>query len=116
MHVSPHPATTHSCGTLARTWTGHPLEDGQLRWKRELAIKKNKNRPEQKPLRQRGALPKSQNQEDDPDSEIDQELTNAEVDSAKEVPLAPPHVPADILDKYEVYEWRHASAILKSDF
>jgi hypothetical protein len=40
----------------------------------------------------------------------------AEADGAKEVPPAPLHIPQDIQDKYEVYEWRHASAILKSDF
>lgn len=39
-----------------------------------------------------------------------------EIDAAKEVPAKPVHVPADILERYEVYEWRHASAILKSDF
>lgn len=36
--------------------------------------------------------------------------------AAHEVSLAPRHFPEDILNKFECYEWRHASAILKSDF
>lgn len=40
----------------------------------------------------------------------------ADAEGAKEVALAPKHFPNDILDRFECYEWRHASAILKSDF
>jgi len=40
----------------------------------------------------------------------------AEAKGAKEVPSEPGHFPPDIHDRFEVHEWRHASAILKNDF
>ena len=45
-------------------------------------------------------------------------VTDAEVEAkgAKEVPVLAGHFPSDIYQRFEIHEWRHASAILKSDF
>lgn len=40
----------------------------------------------------------------------------AEQQAAKELPADPGHFPEDVHKKFEMHEWRHASAILKNDF
>lgn len=40
----------------------------------------------------------------------------AEAEALKEVPARRAHFPNDIHAKYEIHEWRHASAILRTDF
>lgn len=43
-------------------------------------------------------------------------LTKQEKEASKEVPVARGHFPPEYHEQFEIYEWKHASAILKHDF
>jgi hypothetical protein len=40
----------------------------------------------------------------------------SEAEGRKEVPIEPGHFPPDLHQRFEIHEWKHASAILKHDF
>jgi hypothetical protein len=42
--------------------------------------------------------------------------TKSEKQAVREVPAERGHFPEDVYKKFEIHEWRHASAILKNDF
>lgn len=86
----------------------------RAKWEGISVAKKKKELSEEDLLESTGTGPDSDDDATAP--EVAAKEAEAEAESAKEVPLAPAHVPADILEKYEIYEWRHASAILKSDY
>lgn len=85
-------------------------------WEGELVPKKKRSEADW--LKRLGADASDADESDSEptDPRVAAKLAKAEAAGAKEVPPSPAHVPADILEKYEVYEWRHASAILKSDY